>query len=332
MNFSLTDKKNCDKLKEKDNKGRMTAMNKKLKIILAVLISVVLIFGAASAIFFAVYPMSPKVEIKSAESRIKNTDELFVASFNTAAPWGNLLNGTYTKRRAHLFAEQVNNIMPDTLGVQEMNSDWVEKMEELLPQYSYYGVKRGGDGSEKTSEMSGIFYLKDKFILIDSGTFWISETPKKESYFEGAGCNRVCSYVVLENRETNVKFVHFNTHLDNVSEEAQNLGGKLIAQYADEISKKYEGIYIVVTGDFNQYSNGKGCAALEQNGYTNVGKSFGKDNLLTYNAWTRDKEGSPIDFIFINSEFSANDYSVVHYDNVKSNVSDHYMITATLEF
>lgn len=307
-------------------------MSKKIKIISAVLISVILIFGAVSAIFFAVYPLSPKVEIKSAESRIKNNSELFVASFNTAAPWGNLLDGTYTLRRVHLFAEQINNIMPDTLGVQEMNSDWVKKMEELLPQYAYYGVKRGGDSSEKTSEMSGIFYLKDKFSLIDSGTFWISETPETESRIEDAGCNRVCSFVILENKETNVKFAHFNTHLDNVSEKAQNLGGELISRYADKIREAYGDIHIVVTGDFNQYSDGFSCAVLEKNGYTNVGKSFGQDNLLTYNAWTREKDGSPIDFIFISSEFSAKNYSVIHYDNAKSNVSDHYMITATLEF
>lgn len=307
-------------------------MSKKIKIISAVLISVILIFGAVTAIFFAVYPMKPKVEIKSAESRIKNHEELFIASFNTAAPWGNLLDGTYTLRRAHLFAEQINNVMPDTVGVQEMNSDWVKKTEELLPQYSYYGVKRGGDGSEKTSEMSGIFYLKDKFTLLDSGTFWISETPETESRIEDAGCNRVCSFVILENKETKAKFAHFNTHLDNVSEEAQNLGGELIARYADKIREQYKNIPVVVTGDFNQYSNGQGCTALEKNGYTNVGKSLGQDNLLTYNAWTREKDGSPIDFIFINGAFSAKDYSVIHYDNAKTNVSDHYMITAELEF
>lgn len=306
-------------------------MNKKLKIILAVILSVILIFGVAAGVFFAVYPLSPKVEIESAESRIKNTDELFVGSFNTAAPWGNLFEGTHTTRRAHLFAQQINDVLPDILGVQEMNSDWVKRMEELLPQYSYYGVKRGGDGSEKTSEMSGIFYLKDKFTLLDSGTFWISETPEKESHFEGAGCNRVCSYVILENKETKAKFAHFNTHLDNVSDKAQNLGGELIAEYAEKISEKYDNIPIVVTGDFNQYSDSPACVTLEQNGYINVGKTLGKDNLLTYNAWTRETQGRPIDFIFINSEFKAKDYSVIRYDNVKSNVSDHYMITATLE-
>lgn len=307
-------------------------MNKKSKIILAVLMSVVLIFCVASAIFFAVYPLSPKVDIKSDENRINNTEELLVGSFNTAAPWGNLFEGTHTVRRAHLFAQQINDILPDTLGVQELNSDWVRRMEELLPQYSYYGVKRGGDGSEKTSEMSGIFYLKNKFTLLDSGTFWISETPEKESHFEGAGCNRVCSYVILENKETKNQFAHFNTHLDNVSDKAQNLGGELIADYAKKISENYENIHIVITGDFNQYSDSPACVTLEQNGYTNVGKSFGKDSLLTYNAWSREKDGKPIDFIFINGDFSAKDYSVIHYDGTRSNVSDHYMITATLEF
>lgn len=307
-------------------------MNKKVKIVLAVLICAVIVFGIAAAVFFSVYPMSPKVEIKSAESRTQNESELLVGSFNTAAPWGNLLEGTYTSRRACLFAEQINDVLPDTLGVQEINSDWVKRMEELLPQYAYYGVKRGGDGSEKTSEMSGIFYLKDKFSLIESGTFWISDTPQKESHFEGAGCNRVCSFVVLENKNTKTRFVHFNTHLDNSSEEAQNLGGELIAQYAEKMSEKYSGIHIVITGDFNQYSNGKGCTALTNKGFQNVGESFGGNELLTYNAWTREKSGAPIDFIFINGKFTAKDYSVIHYDNAKSNVSDHYMITAVIEF
>ena len=44
--------------------------------------------------------------------------------------------------------------MPDVLGVQELNSIWQGKMEELLPQYAYYGVKRGGDAKEETSEMT----------------------------------------------------------------------------------------------------------------------------------------------------------------------------------
>ena len=192
-------------------------MSKKAKAIILSSVALVSALGIATGVFFCVYPMTPKVEIKSADERINSNEKLLVASFNTAAPWGNLLEGTYTTRRSHLFAQQINNIMPDILGVQEMNSFWVERMKNLLPQYDYYGVKRGGDKNEQESEMSGIFYLKDKFEMLENGTFWISLTPDVESKYEGAACHRVCSYVVLKNKTTGYTFLHMNTHLDHIS-------------------------------------------------------------------------------------------------------------------
>ncbi len=307
-------------------------MNKKLKILISCVISVVLILCIVIGAFFAIFPMNPKVEIKDATKRLNQNDKLTVASFNTAAPWGNLIKGTFTTRRACLFANEINEYLPDTLGVQEINSKWVARMETLLPQYEFYGVKRGGDGSEDTSEMSGIFYLKEKYELIESNTFWISETPETESHFDGAGCNRICSYVVLKNKNSGNEFVHFNTHLDNVSEDAQNLGGKLISEYATKICEKYGDIPVVITGDFNQYSDGLGCKALEEKDFLNVGKSFEKDNLLTWNDWSRETDGRPIDFIFINDKLSANNYDVIHYESARQQTSDHYMIISELQF
>ena len=152
-------------------------MSKKIKIIISILISLLLVVAVVIAGFFAIFPMKPEVEIKSAQERIENKSEIFVANYNTAAPWGNLLEGTFTTRRMHLWANQINEILPDSLGVQEINSYWVENLKELLPQYAYYGVKRGGDENEQKSEMNGIYYLKDKFNLLESDTFWISETP-----------------------------------------------------------------------------------------------------------------------------------------------------------
>lgn len=294
--------------------------------IMAIFLSVITaITGFFSSIF------GGGVEIKSADERIKDNDNLIVTSYNTAAPWGNVLEGTGSKKRVKLFAQQINDRLPDVLGVQELNSIWLEKLEKLLPQYAYYGVKRGGDENEKKSEMNGIFYLKDKFELVESNTFWISETPDVESKFEGAGCNRTCSYVVLKNKATGEIFAHFNTHLDNASEEAQNLGGKLIAEKTDEIIIKYGDIPVVVTGDFNQYSDGAGCKALENNGFLNANTTVPDgDNMVTYNGWTNETAGRPIDFIFVNDEFSVNSYEVVTETGAKVNVSDHYMIKAVL--
>ena len=307
-------------------------MNKKVKAVILSSIALMSAFSIATGVFFGAYPMTPDVEIKSSDARIHNNESLLVASYNTAAPWGNLLKGTYTTRRAHLFAQQINDTLPDVLGVQELNSFWAEKMETLLPQYSYYGVKRGGDSEERTSEMSGIFYLKDKFELLESDTFWISLTPEVESRFEGAGCHRVCSYVVLKNKATGFIFAHLNTHLDNSSTEAQNLGGELILNKAEELKLKYGEIPTVITGDFNQYPDGLAVQKLLQNGFASACDiSENGKKMTTYHGWGEDLYDAPIDFIFTNNGFAIKDYKVHNEKVDNSYVSDHFMITAELE-
>ena len=89
---------------------------------------------------------------------------------------------------------------------------------------------------------------------------------------------------------------------------------------------------MVITGDFNQYSDAPGCAALEENGFLNANKTVENgDNMLTYNGWTKDTVGRPIDYIFVNDDFSIENYEVVTDTGAKTNVSDHYMIKAILK-
>jgi endonuclease/exonuclease/phosphatase family metal-dependent hydrolase len=272
------------------------------------------------------------VVIKTTDERISDNENIVVASYNTAAPWGNVIKGTGSSKRAKLFAQQINDQMPDTLGVQEINSDWVTKMKGYLPQYGYYGVKRGGDPDEKHSEMNGIFYLKEKYELLESNTFWLTDTPDVESKHPDAACYRICSYVVLKNKATGKIFAHFNAHFDHVSESAQALGGKLVSQRAKELTASYGNIPVVITGDFNQYSDAPGCVVLEENGFLNANKTVENgDNMLTYNGWTKENEGRPIDYVFVNDGFSVGNYEVVTDTGAITNVSDHYMIKAILK-
>ncbi len=307
-------------------------MSKKSKIILRIAISLLLVTTIVLGGFFMIFPMKPKVQIQSAQSRIKNNNSIIIASYNTAAPWGNLLEGTYTTRRAYLFAQQINYVLPDILGVQELNSIWENKMKELLPQYAYYGVKRGGDEKEQTSEMSGIFYLKDKFELIECDTFWISLTPDTESKFEGAACYRICSYVVLKNKSTGDLLAHFNTHLDHVSTEAQNLGGNLIAEKAQEIKSKYDKITTIITGDFNQFPDGLAIKVLEEKGFVKTCDTTDNGNTNpTYHGWGKDFYEAPIDFIFVEKDVKIKNYTVYDGKLDNSYVSDHFMITAEID-
>lgn len=269
---------------------------------------------------------------KATSDAALKSSQLKIVTYNTAAPWGSFWKGTSSDARTPLFAKQMAELAPDSFGVQELNSDWASKMETLLPDYAFYGVKRGGDSKEKTSEINGIFYLKAKYDLLQSDTFWISETPDTESRFPGAGCHRICSYVVLQNRTTGFTYAHFNTHFDNVSEEARTLGGNLIAERAAQLTASFGSIAVVITGDFNQYSNGTACTALQNAGYTNASAvSPIGDTTPTYHAWGEFTEGQPIDFLFTNDALRASAYTICNEKIDDTFVSDHYAVCAVFD-
>lgn len=278
-------------------------------------------------------PILPKAEENSTPDRLSAHESIVVASYNTAAPWGNILQGTGSIKRSSQFADELLALAPDSMGVQEMNSIWVGRLSALADEYAYYGEPRDDISSVKETEMSGIFYLKDKYDLLESDTFWISETPEVMSIYPGAGCYRTCSYVVLRDRETGFTYAHLNTHLDNVSAAAQNLGGELIVQKAQALDEKYGGnLTMVVTGDFNQYVTGEACAALLGAGFSNASDvAPGAENQVTYHGWGEITSGQPIDFIFYSGGLQTQHYAVHTEQSGRAYTSDHYCISAEFD-
>lgn len=64
----------------------------------------------------------------------------------------------------------------DVLGTQELLSNQFNDLSGLLTGYQGVGVGRL-DGAE-SGEYCAVFFRKDRFTLLDSGTFWLSETPE----------------------------------------------------------------------------------------------------------------------------------------------------------
>lgn len=256
---------------------------------------------------------------------MERTSENSVAavSFNCAAPWGSIINGTSSSARVKRFAAYMNAVRPDFIGTQEMNSAWLEKLGTLMTDYDAYGVKRGGDDGEKKSEMNAVFWLKDKYTSLDQGTFWLSETPQEESRYAGAGCNRICTWVLLANKESGVQYLHMNTHLDNVSEEAQSFGAQIILSQMETLTERYPQASVILTGDFNET---RGMTA-----YNNVAavltdslSAANSDEITgTYQDWGDQENAEPIDFIFSSSSLQPVKYAVL--DDISNGyVSDHY--------
>ena len=78
--------------------------------------------------------------------------------------------------RTPLVVRTIYNADPDLLGVQEAHIGWMNALRACLPDYESVGV--GRDDGKEAGEFSAVFYKKDKFELLDAGSFWLSETPE----------------------------------------------------------------------------------------------------------------------------------------------------------
>lgn len=174
--------------------------------------------------------------------------------------------------------------------------------------------------------MNAVFWRKDKYTAVDKDTFWLSETPDTQSKYDGAGCNRICTWVLLRETETGKLLLHMNTHLDNASSEAANFGARLIMQCMQALSEKYPQAQIVLTGDFKQ---NRGMAA-----YNAVAAEL-SDTLSafpdradgTYQNRGETDRSEPIDFIFVSDDFNTLNYEILD-DIPEGYVSDHYGVYA----
>lgn len=135
----------------------------------------------------------------------------------------------------------------DIFGAQEVKYEQLSDMLYRLQDYDYVGV--GRDDGAQGGEYSPVFYKKERFTLLDSGTFWLSETPEKVSKGWDAKCRRVCSWGYFKDKVSRKKFWFFNLHMDHIGIVARRESAKLVVARIAEMCGKNASV--VLTGDFN---------------------------------------------------------------------------------
>ncbi len=270
--------------------------------------------------------------------------DITVVSYNMRHSQGDDGENSWPYRKQATPA-MIGSINPDLIGVQEALQDQVQFIAEECPEYGYYGLGREDGVSD--GEHMAIYYKKDVFNLLDSFTFWLSETPDVPSYGWDAACKRTATVAYLEHKETKKRFYFVNTHLDHVGLEAQKNGLQLIVRKIADINP--EGLPLILTGDFNMVSYNEAILALDKQMLNTRSVAPVTDSLPTFNAWGdalewaaigENMKGLPhreliIDYIF----FSPMDptlckkYRTINetFENVPY-ISDHYPILAEFEF
>lgn len=233
--------------------------------------------------------------------------------------------------RKDFFTSQIKFYGPDFLGVQEAKPNQVTDIADRLSSYSYIGTGRDGIGM---GESSNIYYKKDRFILKESNTFWLSQTPDTISKGWDAAYNRVCTYGLFKDKKNKKLFWVFNTHLDHIGEEARTKGIQLILmKIASLNTKNYP---IIFMGDLNSEPTTQRIIDLkkEMDDCRDISKEkpFGPSG--TFNNFEHNKPVTKlIDYIFISKSASitVNKYAVLSdSDNLKY-PSDHLPVYVELK-
>lgn len=217
---------------------------------------------------------------------------------------------------------------PDFVGMQEVLLEQMNDLENGLDQYKWLGV--GRDDGKTAGEFSPIFYLKDQWKLIASGTFWLSETPEQPTKSWDAALPRICTWGRFKDRNTKEEVCVFNTHFDHVGKVARANSASLISAKIQEIAKDAPAVLL---GDFNAEPDAQPIqnilAGSLVDAFSIASRRFGQ--IGTFNGFNQQKIPSRrIDYVFISDHFQVLKYGVDSRVIDGRYLSDHFPIVVQL--
>ena len=224
----------------------------------------------------------------------------------------------------------------DIFGSQEVFYSQLTDMLSFMPEYNYIGVgRRDGD---KSGECSPIFYKREKFRLIKTGNFWLSEADSIPGKGWDAALPRICTWGKFQMIENGKIFWFFNLHMDHIGKIARIEGTK---QVLNKIKAMASGEPVILTGDFtyDQRADGYGIISesesLKDTYETAVLRYAPNGTFNNFNL--QYKSDSRIDHIFTTKEFKVVKYGIltdIYWSKADSSAqvvripSDHYPVNA----
>ncbi len=240
--------------------------------------------------------------------------------------------------RRDMVCEVISDCRPDILGLQEALKHQVDDILREVDGYKAIGVGRK-DGRTK-GEYNCILYRTDRFELIDSETFWLSDTPEAPgSTSWGSMFTRICTWGRFANKWTGRAFYVYNLHLDNLSQRSREKSVQLLASRLQ--ARDYQDPFIV-TGDFNagernsaiRYLKGHAAGALGTPPIAMIDTFRAlyphEQTVGTRSGFRGIRNGSKIDYILAGPQIRVLQADIIRRDRRGRYPSDHFPVTATL--
>ncbi len=179
---------------------------------------------------------------------MKKSMQLKIMSFNLRHDKPDPGNNAWAIRR-DAVAALISEYAPDIIGTQEGKAHQLLDLHRLLPDYQSVGRDRAGNG---IGERCAIFYRPQTLKCLETGDFWLSNTPEIPGSINSEWGNRhprMATWALLAVVGETQTVTVFNTHLDYDSAKARELGAKLISDRLSNLDLSAS--YLFFTGDFN---------------------------------------------------------------------------------
>lgn len=279
------------------------------------------------------FPLDPDMEWQADSSPVNMTltmpSTMQAMSFNIRYDNPSDGNNSWQHRKNHV-ATLIRYYSPDVLGIQEALNHQLSEIQIQLPEYQSVGVGRV-DG-KKQGEFNPIFFNKDRYVLLQSGNFGLSEQPDLFG-LKGwdSACERIATWVILKEKVNGKKFVVLNTHLDHVGEVSRRESARLIMKRLIGIA---ENLPIILIGDMNAEPQSEAIHILSsgnlRNAWSQFSPVYGPSGSFHAFGSLAVTERPLIDYIFASSNFEVLKYRIIDDQPENTYMSDHFPVLSTL--
>lgn len=265
--------------------------------------------------------------LSSVTAQGQDTLDLTIMSFNIRHGAADDGEDSWPLRK-DIVVDAIRAYQPDFVGTQECLDFQAEYLAEHLPEYNWMGIGRDPGG---TGEYMAVFYKKE-FIPLETGNFWLSETPDVPSRSWDSACNRMVTWGKFKHTSSGKEFHFYNTHFDHQSPAARQGAAKVLV---DRLAALAEPAALIITGDFNaDGGHSEPWHILSKAGFKdawiNAAERVGPP--VTFGAFKvpRQAQNKRIDWILYRGPADVKKCETVLFNREEQYPSDHYPVVASI--
>ena len=239
----------------------------------------------------------------------------------------------WSDRRPRIV-DAVADVDPDLLGLQEPLAHQYDQLRGSLSgsgadetALEFHGVGRR-DGA-RDGEFVPVAWNPTRFDCLETGVFWLSETPERPSVGWDADLPRVATWAVLRERSSGTGVWFCNVHLDHRGERARLEAARLLRRRATARLDSDACDAAVLTGDCNAPPGSPPHRELTTGPLTDARREAAAviGPAGTFHGF----DGSPgerIDYVFVSSALDVERYRTL--EPASPPRSDHLPVVADL--